>query len=51
MTRGEHQGERIDPETALVRETVADRLPQQKRYAFDPAEFIGWWGELSKRDR
>jgi hypothetical protein len=34
-----------------VRETVADRLPQQKRYAFDPAEFIGWWGELSKRDR
>jgi hypothetical protein len=34
-----------------VRETVAEKLPQQKPYAFDPAEFIWWWGELSKRVR
>jgi hypothetical protein len=32
-----------------VREAVAEKIPQQKRYAFDPAEFIWWWGELSKR--
>ncbi|MXN53144.1 hypothetical protein GR158_18705 [Shinella sp. AETb1-6] len=34
-----------------VRQNAVEKLPQQKRYAFDPAEFIGWWGELSKRDR
>ncbi|MCW8060131.1 hypothetical protein [Agrobacterium tumefaciens] len=34
-----------------VRETVAEKLPQQKPYAFDPAELIWWWGELSKRER
>lgn len=34
-----------------VRETVVEKLPQQKQYAFDPAEFIWWWGELSKRYR
>ncbi|KSV65440.1 hypothetical protein N182_35760 [Sinorhizobium sp. GL2] len=33
-----------------VRQNAVEKL-QQKRYAFDPAEFIGWWGELSKRDR
>jgi len=34
-----------------VRETVVEKLPEQKKYAFDPAEFIWWWGELSKRER
>ncbi len=34
-----------------VREMAVEKLPQQKPYAFDPADLIWWWEALSKRQR